>query len=57
MCFHDTRAASLAPLLAGCILIFYREDAGVVRDSLFIESQLSIAAQTFRGLDFFFPCR
>lgn len=52
-CFCDIWAASLALILAGYILIFYQEDAAVVRDSLFIESQLSIAPQAFRGLDFF----
>lgn len=56
MCFSDTWAASPAPLLVGYMLIFYHEDAGMVRDSLSIEVQLSIAAQTFGGLSSFFSC-
>lgn len=54
-CFCDTRAAPPAPLLASYVLIFYWEDAGVVRDNLFMESQLSISAQTLGQLDSFFP--
>lgn len=55
MCFCDTRAASPALLLVGYILIFYQEHGGMVRDILFTESQLNIAAQVFGGLSSFYP--
>lgn len=53
-CFSGTRTASPAPLLVGYTLIFYREDAGMVKDSLSVEIQLNIAAQTCGGLGSFF---
>lgn len=54
MFFCDTRAASFALFVVDYILMFYQEDGGMVRDILFTESQLIIAAQTFGELSFFY---
>lgn len=53
MCFCDTRAALPALLLVDYILIFYQEHGVVVRDIVFTEGQLSIAAQAFGRLNSF----